>query len=109
MRAAFLNGFPSLISFSTGEAIGPDTVGATAGPQVRVSRLSKNSPDSKVSLFLPGLKSGLHILTKGGKQRRHKRRSFDPWVGKNPLEEGMATHVSILAWRNSRTEEPGGL
>ena len=25
------------------------------------------------------------------------------------LEEGMATHSSILAWRISRTEEPGGL
>ena len=22
-----------------------------------------------------------------------------PWVGKIPLEEGMATHSSILAWR----------
>ena len=25
------------------------------------------------------------------------------------LEEGMATHSSILAWRNPWTEEPGGL
>ena len=25
------------------------------------------------------------------------------------LEEGMATHSRILAWRVSRTEEPGGL
>ena len=25
------------------------------------------------------------------------------------LEEGMATHSSILAWRVPRTEEPGGL
>ena len=25
------------------------------------------------------------------------------------LEEGMATHSSILAWRNLWTEEPGGL
>ena len=24
------------------------------------------------------------------------------------LEEGMATHSSILAWRIPRTEEPGG-
>ena len=24
------------------------------------------------------------------------------------LEEGMATHSSILAWRTPRTEEPGG-
>ena len=26
-----------------------------------------------------------------------------------PLEEGMATYFSILAWRIPRTEEPGGL
>ena len=25
------------------------------------------------------------------------------------LEKGMVTHSSILAWRISRTEEPGGL
>ena len=31
--------------------------------------------------------------------RRYKRRRFNPWVGKIPLEEGMATHSSILAWR----------
>ena len=29
----------------------------------------------------------------------------DPW----PLEEGMATHSSILAWSITWTEEPGGL
>ena len=27
----------------------------------------------------------------------------------DPLEEGMATHSSILTWRNPWTEEPGGL
>ena len=27
----------------------------------------------------------------------------------DPLERGMATHTSILAWRIPRTEEPGGL
>ena len=26
-----------------------------------------------------------------------------------PLEEGMATHSSILAWRTPWTEDPGGL
>ena len=26
-----------------------------------------------------------------------------------PLEEGMATHSSILAWRIPQTEEPSGL
>ena len=27
----------------------------------------------------------------------------------DPLEEGMATHSGILAWRSPWTEEPGGL
>ena len=27
----------------------------------------------------------------------------------DPLEEGMATHSSTLAWRMPRTEQPGGL
>ena len=27
----------------------------------------------------------------------------------DPLEKEMATHSSILAWKISRTEEPGGL
>ena len=29
--------------------------------------------------------------------------------GEDPLEKGMATHSSILAWKISRTEEPSGL
>ena len=28
---------------------------------------------------------------------------------KDPLQKGMATHSSILAWRIPGTEEPGGL
>ena len=40
---------------------------------------------------------------------RCKRCRFDPWVGKIPWREGMATHSSILAWRIPWTEEPGGL
>ena len=38
---------------------------------------------------------------------------WDTWVRtlgqEDPLEEGMATHSSILAWRIPWTEEPGGL
>ena len=36
-----------------------------------------------------------------------------PWVQslsqQDPLEKGMATHSSILAWRIPQTEEAGGL
>ena len=35
------------------------------------------------------------------------RGSIPGW--ENPLEEGMATHSSILAWKIPRREEPGGL
>ena len=40
--------------------------------------------------------------------RRLKRCRYDPWVRKI-LEEGMATHSSILAWRIPWTEKPSGL
>ena len=30
-----------------------------------------------------------------------QRPRFNPWVWEDPLEEGMATHSSILAWRIS--------
>ena len=29
--------------------------------------------------------------------------------GEDPLEKGMATHSSILAWKSPWTAEPGGL
>ena len=33
-----------------------------------------------------------------------------PFLGQDdPLEESMATHFSIFAWRIPWTEEPGGL
>ena len=38
---------------------------------------------------------------------------WETWVQslgqEDPLEKGMATHSSVLAWRISWTEEPGGL
>jgi len=38
---------------------------------------------------------------------------FETWVRslgqEDPLEKGMATHSSILAWRIPWTEKPGGL
>ena len=38
---------------------------------------------------------------------------WETWVQslswEDPLEEGMATHSSILAWKIPQTEEPGGL
>ena len=39
--------------------------------------------------------------------RRHRRHRLLGW--EDPLEKGMATHSSILAWRIPLTEQPGGL
>ena len=41
-------------------------------------------------------------------ETKGKRHRFDPWGGEDPLEEGMATHSRIRAWRTPWTEEPGG-
>ena len=42
-----------------------------------------------------------------------KRRRHETWVQilgrEDPLEEGMATHSSILAWRIPWIEDPGRL
>ena len=40
---------------------------------------------------------------------RDERAVVQSLVGEDPLEEGMAAHSSILAWRIPWTEEPGGL
>ena len=48
-----------------------------------------------------------------GKESVCQSRRCKTWVqslgGKDPLEEGMATQFSILAWKIPWTEEPGGL
>ena len=44
---------------------------------------------------------------------KNLRARQETWVQslglEDPLEEGMATYSSILAWRTPWTEEPGGL
>ena len=51
----------------------------------------------------PGGSDGKESVCKPGKTQV-------PSLGRqDPLEEGMATHSSILAWRIPWTEEPGGL
>ena len=50
-----------------------------------------------------------------GKKKTHllMQETQETWVRslgqEDPLEAGMATHFSILAWRIPWTEEPGGL
>ena len=40
--------------------------------------------------------------------RRHRRSGFNPWRRKDPLEEGMATHSSVLTWLSSANPPSGG-
>ena len=40
-------------------------------------------------------------------ETQNMRVPFLAW--EDPLEEGMATHSSVLAWEIPRTEEPDGL
>ena len=48
-----------------------------------------------------------------GKEPTCQCRRHETWVRslgwEDPLEEGMATHSSLLAWRIPQAEEPGGL
>ena len=44
-----------------------------------------------------------------GECRRHRETQAQSQGGEGPLEEGMATHSSLPAWRTAWTEEPGGL
>ena len=61
---------------------------------------------SQVDLGLPG---GTSDREPSCQCSRHKRHRFNPWVGKIPWEEGMATHSTILAWRIPWREKPGEL
>ena len=49
----------------------------------------------------------------GGSDSKESPEIQETWAGslgwEDPLEEGMATHSSILAWGILWTEEPGGL
>ena len=58
------------------------------------------------SMSLWGFPGGISGKEAGCQCREHKR----PWVRslgqEHPLEEGIATHSSILAWRIPWTEEP---
>ena len=62
---------------------------------------------------IPYSVSYYHFMFPGGSDDKESACSvgdpdLTPWL-EDPLEEGMATHSSILAWRIPWTEEPGRL
>ena len=54
-----------------------------------------------------------YICYPGGSVVKNLTAMQETWVRslgwEDPLEDGMATHSSIPAWRIPRAEEPGGL
>ena len=46
-----------------------------------------------------GFPGGSVVKKPAANARRCRRCGFSPWVRKIPLEEELATHSSILAWR----------
>ena len=55
----------------------------------------------------------MHELYEAAQTVKNLPAMQETWVQslgwKDPLEKGMATHSSILAWKISWTEKPGGL
>ena len=59
--------------------------------------------------ILSNLGTSFHLLCLEKASKHSRKREFDPWIGEEPLEEGMATHSSILTWKIPWTEELGWL
>ena len=57
-------------------------------------------------MHFPGGTSGKESACQGRKYKRLRVRSLS-W--EDPLDEGLVSHSSILAWRIPWTEETGGL
>ena len=72
--------------------------------RTQLKRLSSSSTSSM--LGFPGGASGKEPACQC---RRCNRCRFDPWGQEDPLEEEIAAHFCILAWKIPWTEQPGGL
>ena len=79
-----------------------------SGGLSRLSLARKSLHSEKEQAELRGLPSGSSVKSLPGMQETQ-----GTWVQSlgqdKPLEEEMATHSSIPAWKISWTEEPGGL
>ena len=58
-----------------------------------------------ICMYMPALTGG-SVVKHLPAMQENRVRSLG---GEDPLENGKATHSSILAWRTPWTEEPGGL
>ena len=61
-------------------------------------------------IYIPTNSAWVSLVAQTVKNLPAMRETWVQFLGwEDPLEEGMATHSSILAWRIPWTEEPGGL
>ena len=76
------------------------------------SPLRRMKTQKSKELSFPGA-GEIHLGFSGGQMVKIPPAMWETWVWslgrEDPLEEGMATHSSILAWRIPWREEPGGL
>ena len=68
-----------------------------------------NQQLEKLSLYIYGFPVALVIKNLPANARDVRDMGVRSLGQEDPLEEGMATHSSIPAWRILWTEEPGGL
>ena len=66
-------------------------------------------PGGLVVKNLPTMQENFPVAHTGRKLLAMQETQVPSLGGEDPLEKGMATHSSILAWRIPRTEEPSGL
>ena len=68
------------------------------------------SDHSRIKLEASYRPLGAFLIAQLGKNLPAMQETWIHFLGQeDPLEKEMATHSSILAWRTSWTEEPGGL
>ena len=69
-----------------------------------------NLKDGNMAYYMSHVPTGASLIAQLVKNLPAMQETQVQSLGwENPLEEGMATHSSILAWKIPRTEEPGGL
>ena len=66
-----------------------------------------------IVVIVSGGQQNSSVKNKGAQKVKNLLAMQDTWVQslgqEDPLEKGMATHSSILAWEIPRTDEPGRL
>ena len=87
----------------TGKPGGLPSLGSHRVGQERLKRLSSSSRE------MMGASPAALVVKEPACRRKRQETRVQSLGQEDPLEEGVATHSRILAWRIPWTEEPGGL